>query len=421
MTFESITNYKQHTLVEYWKSHNLSIKDFYCRECGKFMLDLENLKDASYLPTAKKLQQKFRGYVESEQNRWLVKGRYLSGKVYFRHICWDCFFKHLPEIENISKRALKSSWYKDVKNGIYRPPAPWTSPSKYFKLLFDITDEELSVEHKKFDTASLESFIRRHGETEGRMRFDKYKERQAYTCSKEYMMNEHGMSEDEWNIFNASRAVTLENLVTKHGKEVGEKMWKDYCDRQAYAGCKLEYFIEKYGYEQGREEYRRINRMKEQNIENFIRKYGEELGSKKWRELLKNREKLYSKISQRLFTQIDDRDYNSRMKSIYAPKSGKEFSVETTVDGIKRIFHLDYVLGNKAIEFYGDYFHANPREYVKSDPIFDVTAEKIWERDKKRIQAIKDVGYDVKIVWEYDYNHNKDAVLNECLAFINGV
>lgn len=75
-------------------------------------------------------------------------------------------------------------------------------------MLFDITDEELEKERKKFDTASLESFIRRHGETEGPKKYEEYKKRQAYTCSKEYMMNEKGMTEKEWNDFNASRACT---------------------------------------------------------------------------------------------------------------------------------------------------------------------------------------------------------------------
>ena len=55
-------------------------------------------------------------------------------------------------------------------------------------------------------------------------------------------MNEKGMTENEWNDFNAGRAVTRENLVKKHGEEVGEKMWKEYCEKQAYSGCKLQYF-----------------------------------------------------------------------------------------------------------------------------------------------------------------------------------
>ena len=86
------------------------------------------------------------------------------------------FFKCLPEVENISKRALKSSWYRDIRDGKIRPPSPSASPSKYFKLLFDITDEELEFEHRKFDTASLESFKRRFGE-KAEEEYEKYRKR----------------------------------------------------------------------------------------------------------------------------------------------------------------------------------------------------------------------------------------------------
>ena len=203
MSIETIFEQNSYPIVEYWKHFNLTPHDFYCRECGKLMIDEEDLKDVRYNPTRKDQRARLcytydcdRYYVESEQNRWLTRGRELSGKMYFRHLCWDCFFKHLSEVEDINKRARKSSWYKDVSNGILRPPASWTSPSKYFKLLFDITDEDLENEHSKFDTASLQSFIRRHGPVDGPIKYEEYKKRQAYTCSKEYMMNEKGMTEE---------------------------------------------------------------------------------------------------------------------------------------------------------------------------------------------------------------------------------
>ena len=173
MTFEDIKKINGKNLVEYWETHGLTIDDFYCRCCGKFMLDVDDLVDVGYNTRIKVdslrlyKSRKVKHYVESEKNRWLVRGRTLSGKVYFRKICWDCFFKQLPDIEDIPQRARKSSWYRDILNGNIRPPSTWTSPSKYFKLLFDITDRELEAEHKKFDTASLESFKRRHGEKKG--------------------------------------------------------------------------------------------------------------------------------------------------------------------------------------------------------------------------------------------------------------
>ena len=243
-------------------------------------------------------------YVESEHNRWLVTGRTLSGKTYFRKICWECFFKKLPEIEDIPRRARKSSWYKDILAGNFRPPAKCASPSKYFKYVFDITDEELEKEHNKFDTASLESFIRRHGEILGPQKYEEYKNRQAYTCSKEYMMNEKGMTEDEWNDYNANRACTKKNFIKRYGDDLGLKKWNEYCEIESYVGCKLEYFVEKYGPDIGSKKYLEVNKQKYQCLENFIRKYGEEEGKKRWSKYSK---KPYSLISQNLFRAIDEK------------------------------------------------------------------------------------------------------------------
>ena len=244
MTFDEIELINKKNLIEYWKDHNLTAEDFNCRCCGKFMLDLTDIEDVGYNKTIKAKQlllyksKKNKQYVESEMNRWLVWGRQLSGKTYFRHICWDCFFKQLPDIEDIPRRARKSTWYKDILAGNLRPPATWTSPSKYFKLLFDITDAELDIEHRKFDTASLESFKRRFGEKIGAQKYSEYCKRQAYTCSKEYMVGEKGMSEDEWTQFNQNRACTKENFIKRYGVEIGSEKWKKYCDVESYAGCK---------------------------------------------------------------------------------------------------------------------------------------------------------------------------------------
>ena len=120
MSFEEIEELNGKNLVNYWIDHGQHIEDFNCRCCGKFMLDLDNLSGVGYNKKVKskllKLYQDKKGaqYVESEQNRWLVRGRILSGKVFFRRICWECFFKQLPTVEDIPRRARKSSWYKDI-------------------------------------------------------------------------------------------------------------------------------------------------------------------------------------------------------------------------------------------------------------------------------------------------------------------
>lgn len=418
-----------HTLVEYWKSNGLKESDFYCRECGNIMIDLDDLRDVGYNPAQKgKPCMLYRGnkmkwYVESDKNRWLVRGRTLSGKTYFRHLCWDCFFKHLGEVEDIPKRARKSSWYKDVNNGILRPPATCSSPSKYFKLLFDITDEELETEHKKFDTASLDSFIRRHGDKEGRKKYEEYKKRQAYTCSKEYMMNEKGMSEKEWNDYNANRACTEKNFIARYGEELGKRKWGEYCELESYVGCKLEYFIDKFGEDEGKKAYLELNKKKAQTLENFIRVYGEDEGRKRYEEYCS---KQYSNLSKRMFDTIQkvvgDFGIGARYGDYECPIN-LYFD-----DGTCHVCYPDYLLHTKIIEFNGDYWHGNPK-YYKPDDVMQFIARQhtkysgnrasdIWEYDKKKKDALEKLGYKVKVVWESDYNRDPEKTIDECVEFL---
>lgn len=134
------------------------MSEFYCRLCGNCMIDFSNLTNVQYITRSLtrgtplkhpdifivKDNKIIKKYVESPLNMWLIRGRTLSGKTFFRRICWNCFFKQLREHVDIAGKARKSSWYKKLLDGDNIIPPAWTSPSKdVFSLLFDITDEEL--------------------------------------------------------------------------------------------------------------------------------------------------------------------------------------------------------------------------------------------------------------------------------------
>ena len=422
MNIDELFN-SNNSILEYWNLFNLTKSNFYCRECGKMMLDINDIINVEYSSKRKDLcklhyiKHANKQYVESECNRWLVRGRTLSNKTYFRKICWDCFFKHLSEIEDIPRRARKSSWYRDINNGILRPPATCTSPSKYFKLLFDINDFDLEKEREKFDTASLNSFVRRYGKSDGPVMYKNYIERQAYTCSKDYMINEKGFTEKEWNEYNANRACTKENFINRYGKELGLEKWYKYCETEAYVGCKLEYFIEKYGKVEGIKKYIELNKKKYNSLENFISKYGEDEGKKKWAEYS---HKPYSDESQDLFRTIDEiyGEY-AKINSKWCTKNG-EATIILQERGLQ--FHPDYMLDNKIIEFNGDYWHGNPKMY-KSGEIINMNGKNIivdtlWNKDKKRILALKECGYDTLIIWEDDYLNRREETIKKCIDFL---
>ena len=296
------------------------------------------------------------------------------------------------------KQIKRGRWYGKVAGKNRIVPAASTSPSFYFKWLFDITDEELAVETKKFDTASLESFIRRFGEEEGKKKFDAYSKRQAYTCSKEYMKETRGWTDEQWKEFNQSRASTKENFIKRYGKDLGTVKWDKHCAYESYAGNSLEWFITKYGEEEGNRIYLDVC-----NKRSLFR--------------------AYSKRSQDLFRRIDAKLGNQSIDSRYFEKN-YEFEVFVNIDGIRRMVKLDYFLNGKAIEFNGDYWHANPSMYY-SDDLIDIHDElkivkDIWEADAKRNKAIEDLGYKIKVVWESDYMKDRDKLVDECVEFLGG-
>jgi G:T-mismatch repair DNA endonuclease (very short patch repair protein) len=48
----------------------------------------------------------------------------------------------------------------------------------------------------------------------------------------------------------------------------------------------------------------------------------------------------------------------------------------------------------------------------------DLTASEIWLKDAKKIKLIRDRGYDIMIVWEYDYIRTPNEIIKNCLNFL---
>lgn len=97
------------------------------------------------------------------------------------------------------------------------------------------------------------------------------------------------------------------------------------------------------------------------------------------------------------------------------------FEMESLICGLW-VDEINYDL-NIIVEVNGDYWHCNPRKYKLSDkvkfPGEIKMVEEVWERDKKRNGTLKENGYCVFVVWEYDWNNNKEKVIKELEKFIN--
>ena len=87
---------------------------------------------------------------------------------------------------------------------------------------------------------------------------------------------------------------------------------------------------------------------------------------------------------------------------------------------LKQTFSYDFVFDKKLIEFNGDYWHCNPKYYNSNyfHKYLQKFAYEIWDKDDLRISAIKNVGFDVLIIWEDEFNRNKEKVLQKCIDFL---
>ena len=67
---------------------------------------------------------------------------------------------------------------------------------------------------------------------------------------------------------------------------------------------------------------------------------------------------------------------------------------------------------NLIIEYFGDYWHCNPKKY-ESD-FFNKKKSKfaweLWDYDKKKIDLIKSYGYNLEVVWEGDLKLNNKLI-----------
>ena len=86
----------------------------------------------------------------------------------------------------------------------------------------------------------------------------------------------------------------------------------------------------------------------------------------------------------------------------------------------QKIYKLDCVLlsNKKVIEFYGDYWHANPSKFDPSHMVKRATASSIWQKDAIKEGAIAAAGFSLLVVWESDFLTDPEGVISRCQSFL---
>ena len=216
-------------------NRNKSIKE-YAKIFFEFFADHLVCKDCNnpiyYYDSTFKIQKNTKQL--NFKNKSCLSSKFLD-KEYFLCICEKCLTKKYPEYQHKNK-------------------------SKVFNQLNYLTEyafnipEDIALEWRKNKYGiTEENCIKKHGILKGKEMWINYCFKQAETNTFEYKSKNYGWNIDDFEKYNKSRAVTLINLIKKHGED-GISIWNKYCEKQRYTTT-LNYFIEKHGLENGTEIY----------------------------------------------------------------------------------------------------------------------------------------------------------------------
>lgn len=258
---------------------------------------------------------------------------------------------------------------------------------------------------------TLAGLIARHGEVKGTEIFSNYRKRCAETNTFEFKNKTHGWSRDDFDEYNARRAMTLDNMCERYGDEEGTERWNAYCERQRFTNS-AEFL--------GKDRYKAINKKKAITLENFQEKYGIATGLEKYIAARQSTPMFYSAASQEFCDMLMTTALFAADKVYYATHSD---TGEYGCLGIDNVYYkYDFVSIDKrlCIEYNGDYFHANPKMYSPGD-VFDfgrgeITARDIWDKDQVKLQSIRETrGFDVIVVWDSEFKQNKEKTIERII------
>ena len=293
----------------------------------------------------------------------------IGGHIYNLLVCDECMLKKFPE------------WNTKNKSRVFN------LPHQYTKYAFNIPDDILTEKKDELCIRSLDNFIKKYGEEEGNKRWNEYIEKERLTNTFEYKREKYGMTRDEFDEYNKSRSVTIENMIAKYGKDEGNIKWKEYCDKQRYS-VTLEYFINMYGEVEGLKRYELFDQSRLSICP-------------------------YSKESQRLFDAIikDERFFGH---DIYYATRNKEYQIKTNTGNVYYLDYYDKTLG-VCVEYNGSKFHPDPLKYKSNDlfknPFEDAPTKcsVLWKKEKLRIHELEnDFGIRTIVVWDYDFANFDD-------------
>jgi hypothetical protein len=191
-------------------------------------------------------------------------------------------------------------------------------------------------------------------------------------CIEYWIIRGYSEEQAKIEVSNVQRTFSLDICQQKHGEEVGREIWEARQDKwQKTLNSKP------------KEELLRINRLKVGSGSNI------------------------SKGELKLLAEI---------RNTLPEAEGQYVISENQV----KMYQYDIRVGNKLIEYNGDYWHMNPLKYQAHSyhGRMNKLAEDIWNTDFEKIVYAKNRNYTVLTIWEHDYKTNPEGVIKECIKFL---
>jgi len=139
------------------------------------------------------------------------------------------------------------------------------------------------IELKNKTKGSLERFIKKYGEIDGREKFKSFCCKSAHTKDT-FKIKFGDQWEDEWKRYIESKNSGKQRLIEKYGEEMGSELFSAAQEKRKNT-LSRENQIKKFG-EDG---FNEICKKKSNNLETFIYKYGEENGTKIYNDICKRK------------------------------------------------------------------------------------------------------------------------------------
>jgi hypothetical protein len=188
-------------------------------------------------------------------------------------------------------------------------------------------------DYLKSKSSSFEMNIKRYGEEEGRKRFNEATHKRKYNSSLAGQIEKYGVKEGTKRYNNSCKrkAVTRESLISKYGEVEGKKKYQESCLKRS-KGNTIHGFIEKYGKERGETLYKKSCMMRSPIYAELRKLYNETTATKLY---LSGKSKKYKKAKETV---------KKRMQSVYTRSSTGPTSKQSTMFFEKLEKYIDIAL-----------------------------------------------------------------------------